>query len=108
MGEVANTSEGCATLQKDLNGWERWTEKNIVKFNKSKFNLQRQVLHLGKNNPMHQHNLKSSFAKTDLGVLVYKSLSTSQQCILGAKETNGVLGHITKSAANRANDMILY
>lgn len=108
MEEVADTSEGCATLQKDLNRWERWTEKNIVKFNKGKFNLQRQVLHLGKNNPMHQHNLKSSFARIDLGILVYKNLSMSQQCILGAKETNGALGHIMKSAANRAKDVILY
>lgn len=56
---------------------------------------------------MHQNKLgadmlESSSVKMDLGFLMYKKLSMSQQCVLGAKEANGVLGHITKSIASRA------
>ncbi|PKU45964.1 rna-directed dna polymerase from mobile element jockey- hypothetical protein [Limosa lapponica baueri] len=34
LGEVADTPEGCAAIQRDLNRLESWTEKKLMKFHK--------------------------------------------------------------------------
>lgn len=31
---LVDTSEGCATIQRDLNRLEKWTDRYLVKFNK--------------------------------------------------------------------------
>jgi len=63
------------------------------------------VLHLGRNNLMHQYKLGidllgSSSVEGDLGVLVDDKLTMSQHCALVAKEANGILGSIKKSVAS--------
>ena len=53
LGGVADTPEGCAAIQRDLNGLKSWAERKQIRFNKSKC----KVLHLGRNNHMHEYRL---------------------------------------------------
>jgi len=92
---VANTPEGHAAIQRDLNRLEKWTDRNLIPFNKGKC----KVTHLGRNNPMHQNmlgasQLESNSTEKDQGVLVDSRLNMSQQCALVAKKAIGILDWI--------------
>ncbi|GAB0186115.1 mitochondrial enolase superfamily member 1 [Grus japonensis] len=109
LGGVADTSEGCAAIQRDLNRLEKWADRNFMKFNKVKC----EVLYLGRNNFMHQYmlgasQLETNVAEKDLGVLVDSKLNMSQQCALATKKANGILGCIRRTVASRSKEMILY
>lgn len=53
MGRVADTPEGCAAVQQDLERLEGWLGRNLMKCNES----QHRVLNLGRNDPKCQHRL---------------------------------------------------
>ena len=71
-----------------------------MKFNKEKV----KVLHLGRNNPMHQYRLGvtqvESFGEKDVGILMNTRLNRRQQCALTAKEANGILRCIRQGIAH--------
>jgi len=108
LGGVVNTPEGCAAIQRDLFRLQSWAQRNLMKFSIGKC----RVLHLGRNNPMHQYRLgadllESSSAERDLDVLEDNRLIMSQQCALAAKKANGILGCIKRSVASRSREVLL-
>ena len=69
------------------------------------------MLHLGKNNCMHQYKLDNllqrSSAEKDLRVLLDNRLAMSQQYILVGKKANNLLGCIKKSMDCRSREVSL-
>jgi len=108
LGGVVDTLEGSTAIQCDLDRLESWAQRNLMKFNTGKY----RVLHLERNNPMHQYRLgvdllESSSVERDLGVLVDDRLTMGQQCALVAKKANGILGCIKRSVASRSREVVL-
>uniref|UniRef100_A0A8B9CCP8 Reverse transcriptase domain-containing protein n=1 Tax=Anser brachyrhynchus TaxID=132585 RepID=A0A8B9CCP8_9AVES len=108
LGGVADTLEGCAAIQWDLNRLVNRVGRNSMKYNKGKC----RVLHLGKNNPRHQYKLgtallESSEGERDLGVLVDSGMTMSQHCALVAKKANGILGCIRRGVVSKLREVLL-
>ncbi|KAK4830437.1 hypothetical protein QYF61_011145 [Mycteria americana] len=106
LGGVADKSEGCTAVQRELDRLENWVERNLMKFNKRKC----KVLHLGRKNSMHQYrlgvdHLESSSAEKDMGVLEDK-LAMTQQSTFMAK-VNSILSCIRKSITSRPREVML-
>lgn len=105
--KLVDTPQGCATIQKDLTGLEKWADRNLIKFYKKKCH----VLHPRRSNCMHQYVLgadwlEGSFAEKNLLILVDK-LNMGQQFALVAKVATIILCCIGKSIASRSSEVIL-
>lgn len=102
LGGMADTLQGHAAIQRNLNSPEKWANWNLMKFNK-KWN----VLQLGRNNPEHQYMLgatqmESSLAGKDLlYTLVHTGLNMSQQCAFAAKKVNCILACIRQNMGSK-------
>ncbi|PKU28444.1 rna-directed dna polymerase from mobile element jockey-like [Limosa lapponica baueri] len=76
LGGVVGMPEHHAVIQRVLDRLEKWVDRNLMKFNKDKC----KVLHLGRNNSMHQYlfgadQLESSLTEKALGVPVDTKLT---------------------------------
>ena len=105
---MADTLEGYATFQQELDRTESSAGRNLVRFNKSKC----RVLHLEKNNHRHQYRLgddlmKRTSVEKNLDVLLGNRLAMSQQYALVAK-VSGILGWIKKGEDSRLKEVILH
>ena len=113
-----------------VQSWEEWltNQKSVLQFhetpreagelgaeepNEVQQELVYRVLHLGRNNCLHQYRvggdvLGRSSAGKDLVVLVTNRLTVSQQCALASKKTNAILGFIKRNlASSRAREVTL-
>ncbi|KAJ7409098.1 hypothetical protein WISP_116659 [Willisornis vidua] len=93
---------------KDLDSLDTRAE-NCLKFKKGKC----RVLHLGKNKPRHQYRLGAdlvmiSSVQKDLGVLLDKNLSMSEQCSIVVEKTNSILECLRKSTASNLREKSNY
>ena len=101
LGGVVDSVEGGKALKRDLDRLESSAITNCMK-----------VLHLGQGNPGYTYRLgdemlESSPAERDLGVVVDSKLNMSQQCALGARRANRILGCIKHGIASRSREVIV-
>lgn len=93
LGGGADIPEGCAANQRALITLQKWADKDLMKINRGKYNVLRQV----ENNLLNKYRLRAVWQETssterDLGILVGTKLTMSQQYTLMAKLVNSILG----------------
>ncbi|KAK4815339.1 LOW QUALITY PROTEIN: hypothetical protein QYF61_000171, partial [Mycteria americana] len=106
LGGPPDALESCAAIRRDLNRLKKWADSSKFKKVKCK------VVHLGKNNPIHQYMLganwmESSFTVKALGVLVDTELDMSQKYAPVAKKAKSILDCIRRNVASRSREVIL-
>jgi len=99
---------GWDAIQRDLDRLEECICGKIMKFNKAKC----KVLHISQGNHLYQYTLgnewiESSPEEQALGILVYKKLDLSEQCVLAMQKASCVLGCIKRSVASKSREVIV-
>ena len=106
-GEASST-DGRDKLQHDLDTAGKWSESWQMTFNVDKC----KTLHTGSKNVHHtyslnQRQLNETETEKDLGVLMHKSMSFSEQCHEAAKKANRVAGQVMKTMTNKSKEVIV-
>lgn len=70
LGEVADTPESHADIQRHPDRMKKWVDRNLMKFRKGKC----KTLHLGRINPMHNCMLESQCYKGNIMQEIWKCL----------------------------------
>lgn len=105
---MADTSEGCAVLQRDLDRLEKWANRSLMESNKGNH----KALSWRRNNPRHWGTqctqvlsryspAAAAVHRKDLEALMDTRLSKIQSCALMAKEASDTLGCFRQSSASK-------
>ena len=107
LSGTADTIEWRNAIQNDPDKLEKWSHRNLRRFNKAKS----KVLHLGQGTPRYEYWLEEliecSPVKKDLGVLVDKKMNMRHQCVLVAWKGNCILGCIKSGVASKEGDVLI-
>ncbi|KAK4826195.1 hypothetical protein QYF61_006139 [Mycteria americana] len=90
LEEAADTPEGRAAIQRDLDSLEKWAEWNLTKFSKKKC----KVLHLGRNNPRYTYMLVTKELESREGRWFPSRQQADHNSVMCriAKKANNILG----------------
>ena len=92
------SSNSQQELQRDLDTVVEWAQTWQMQFNTSKC----KVMHVGHRNEraiynMGNHRLEEVEEEKDLGVLIHRTLSVSNNCAVAVKKANQMAGHIYRT-----------
>ena len=99
--KISNNSQ--QELQRDLDTAVEWAQTWQMQFNTSKC----KVMHVGHWNErvicnMGNHRLEEVEEEKDLGVLIHRTLSVSNNCAVAVKKANQMPGHIYRTVTHKS------
>ena len=97
------SSNSQQELQRDLDRAVKWAQTWQMQFNTSKC----KVMHVGHRNEraiynMGNHRLEEVEEEKDLGVLIHRTLSVSNNCAVAVKKANQMAGHIYRTVTHKS------
>ena len=97
------SSNSQQELQRDLDTAVKWAQTWQMQFNTSKC----KVMHVGHRNEraiynMGNHRLEEVEEEKDLGVLIHRTLSVSNNCAVAVKKANQMAGHIYRTVTHKS------
>ena len=97
------SSNSQQELQRDLDTAVEWAQTWQMQFNTSKC----KVMHVGHRNEiaiynMGNHRLEEVEEEKDLGVLIHRTLSVSNNCAVAVKKANQMAGHIYRTVTHKS------
>ena len=97
------SSNSQQELQRDLDTAVEWAQTWQMQFNTNKC----KVMHVGHRNEraiynMGNHRLEEVEEEKDLGVLIHRTLSVSNNCAVAVKKANQMAGHIYRTVTHKS------
>ena len=97
------SSNSQQELQRDLDTAVEWAHTWQMQFNTNKC----KVMHMGHRNEraiynMGNHRLEEVEEEKDLGVLIHRTLSVSNNCAMAVKKANQMTGHIYRNVTHKS------